>query len=804
MVAGLLLLLLLLAFVSWQRYDQLRAQQARSVLMARVLEDHTTRSIETASLALSALAEVLGAKRVEADAAMGWLLNQTLAGMPALRSLAVINSQGRVLTSTEAEAVGTLIDLQRLGPPPAAGSDTLGAYVRGRGLASLALQPSQAQAPAGVGFVPLMRRLQTQEGTPLLLVGLINPDAIANHQEQVLKDEMASAMLLSLDGQVLAATTTAGLQPGQRAAGLPVLARYLPDAEHGSYVGEGTRPGPQVLAFRVSRTRSVLVVVETAQSEALADWRRETAITISVTALALAGLALMTALTSRSLQAREAARQQRDAAQAEVARREGELSAIASSVQELLFRTDRDSRLVFVNARWHNAGVLGDQPLLGRTLADLVRPDSAAAACSLFADEGPKGQRTELVQLGLPGQERDFQVAVAPLNSGSEITGFAGSAVDVTEQRRAQSQLHSQLAFNELLLEVLPLPLSILDDQGRYVSVNKAWIDFTGRARQDVIGRPARQFQSEADAQLHDKHDRLLLTEGGRTQYAGGTQRRDGTRRELSVTKAAVPGPDGQPAGILAVFMDVTEFREAERATREARDAAEDASRSKSEFIANISHELRTPLQSILGFSELGHARSADQHRLNLMFGDIHAAGQRMLALVNDLLDVAKMESVMGSIQPQAMDVRPLAHEVVAELAPQLGQRRLQMEVRLGPEPLLAPVDPARFQQVLRNVLANAVRFSPPGVPLVLEGHAESDTRIRLSVVDRGPGIPPAEIEKIFEAFVQSSKTKDGAGGTGLGLAISRKIMQAHGGEIRAENNAFGGATFHIYLPARP
>jgi PAS domain S-box-containing protein len=333
--------------------------------------------------------------------------------------------------------------------------------------------------------------------------------------------------------------------------------------------------------------------------------------------------------------------------------------------------------------------------------------------------------------------------------------------------------------------------------------VNKAWCEFTGRVREDVIGQPARLFQNAADARLHDMHDRLLLAEGGRTQYEGGTLRRDGVRRDLSVTKAAVPGPDGQTTGILAVSMDLTEFRDAERATREARDAAEDASRTKSEFIANISHELRTPLQSILGFSELGRARSTEQAKLNLMFGDIHAAGQRMLALVNDLLDVAKIESAVGSMQPQALDVRPLVNDVVAELAPQLSQRQLQMDIRMSPEPLLAQVDPARLQQVLRNVLANAIRFSPLGAPLLVEGLIDPDTRIHLSVADQGPGIPQAELEKIFEAFVQSSKTKDGSGGTGLGLAISRKIAQAHGGEIRAENNASGGATFHVYLPTR-
>jgi signal transduction histidine kinase len=195
--------------------------------------------------------------------------------------------------------------------------------------------------------------------------------------------------------------------------------------------------------------------------------------------------------------------------------------------------------------------------------------------------------------------------------------------------------------------------------------------------------------------------------------------------------------------------------------------------------------------------------RSGNQPKLGMMFGDIHSAGQRMLALVNDLLDVAKIESTVGTFHLESVDVRGLVREVADELAPLIQARQLKLEMEFSEAPLVAKVDPLRFQQVLRNVMANAIRFSPMGAELTVQGDIDPDTRIQLAVVDQGPGIPPAELEQIFEAFVQSSKTKDGSGGTGLGLAISRKILQAHGGEIRAENNANGGSTFRIHLPSR-
>ena len=117
--------------------------------------------------------------------------------------------------------------------------------------------------------------------------------------------------------------------------------------------------------------------------------------------------------------------------------------------------------------------------------------------------------------------------------------------------------------------------------------------------------------------------------------------------------------------------------------------------------------------------------------------------------------------------------------------------------------PLVAKVDPMRFQQVVRNVLANAIKFSPFHGRIDLVGETTSSGEIRIAIADQGPGIPANEIERVFEAFVQSSQTKDGSGGTGLGLAICRKILEAHGGRIHAENLAGGGAAFHIHVPAR-
>jgi signal transduction histidine kinase len=157
----------------------------------------------------------------------------------------------------------------------------------------------------------------------------------------------------------------------------------------------------------------------------------------------------------------------------------------------------------------------------------------------------------------------------------------------------------------------------------------------------------------------------------------------------------------------------------------------------------------------------------------------------------------------VGTFHLERIDLRGVIRPVLRELDPLLARSRLLLDVKLADVPLMAKADPLRFEQVIRNVVANAIKFSPPGGKITLTGRLDSKGQVHLVVRDQGPGIPEPELEHIFEAFVQSTKTKDGSGGTGLGLAICRKIVEAMSGQIYARNVEGGGTAFHIVLPAR-
>lgn len=258
---------------------------------------------------------------------------------------------------------------------------------------------------------------------------------------------------------------------------------------------------------------------------------------------------------------------------------------------------------------------------------------------------------------------------------------------------------------------------------------------------------------------------------------------------------------------ILSIRWAVGELRsisESQVKLEEALSAAESANQAKSLFLANISHELRTPMHGILSFARFGQQKfeTAPKEKLKTYYDEIHDSGSRLMRLLNDLLDLSKLEAGKMVYSMEEAHLFECVEEVVSELSFLSAEKKVQVIVEKQSELGLAAFDKQRIAQVIRNLLSNAIKFSDPDatVSIKLEEIEES---IRCTVTNRGPGIPETELAAIFDKFVQSSKTRSKAGGTGLGLAICKEIVEQHRGKIWAESPPNGPTSFKFEFPLK-
>jgi PAS domain S-box-containing protein len=385
-----------------------------------------------------------------------------------------------------------------------------------------------------------------------------------------------------------------------------------------------------------------------------------------------------------------------------------------------------------------------------------------------------------------------------------------------TEQMLAQSERRFRLMVDS----VVDYAIFRLDSEGRVVSWNAGAQRITGYGSDEIIGENfARFYPAEEVRRGKPEAELQTATREGRCEEEGWRLRKDGSAYWASVVLTALREEDGQLVGYTKVVRDLTERNRAEAELIRAKVAAEKASEAKSQFLANMSHELRTPLNSLLILARLlSDNVGGNLTPKQVQFArTIYASGMDLLTLINDLLDLARIES--GAVAALSIAPAPLA-DLCEELERTFRQLALDKGLRFTiarhpalPEAILT--DGARLKQVLKNLLANAFKFTREGsVTLRIapetggwsigQGRLEAaPVVLAFSVEDTGIGIPHDKQKIIFEAFQQADGTTSRQyGGTGLGLSISRELTRLLGGEIRVSSSPGHGSTFTLYLPA--
>jgi PAS domain S-box-containing protein len=377
---------------------------------------------------------------------------------------------------------------------------------------------------------------------------------------------------------------------------------------------------------------------------------------------------------------------------------------------------------------------------------------------------------------------------------------------EISRRQRAEERVREQHELLHVTLWSIGDAVIATDREGRVTFLNGVAEDLTGWPRSDALGTPIQEVfrivNEETREPVEDPVAKVLAS-GQVVGLANHTLlvARDGTERPIDDSGAPISDGAGRLHGVVLVFRDVTELRRAQRQQQAARESAEAANRAKDEFLATLSHELRTPLNAILGWVQMLRSGSLEQSRREHALEVIERNAAMQARLIEDLLDISRIMVGQLRLDYEAVDVRRIVDAAIDAIRPAVDNKSLRVSssVRLAST---VYGDPARLQQVVWNLLANAVKFTPPNGVITIDAQ-EDDGVVRIVVRDSGVGIPADFRSRVFEAFSQADATLTRPhGGLGLGLAIVRRLVEAHGG--RAEADSAGentGATFTVTLP---
>jgi len=490
---------------------------------------------------------------------------------------------------------------------------------------------------------------------------------------------------------------------------------------------------------------------------------------------------------------------------------EADLHLLANFIPQLAWIANRDGLIFWYNQRWYDYTGTNFAQMQSWGWREIHHPDHRDRVVSKMQKAFETGEPWEdtFPLKGKDGQYRWFLSRALPIrDEAGQVVRWFGTNTDVTEQRAWEERVRRSEQRFRTVLDASTAIIWNMAASGGFEWPQPRWTTFTGQAFEDARGTGWVEAIHPDDRAQTLAAWRHAVETRSRYEIEHRVRRADGAWCTMEAHAVPILSEDGTVAEWIGTHADVTERKEAEAAMQAARDEAEEANRAKSTFIANMSHELRTPLSAIIGYSEMLQEELEDSGDADGLGGDIRkieSNARHLLSLINDVLDLSKIESGKMEIFAETFDVAEMAGSVAATVQALIEKRGNTLAVNLAPDLGAMHSDVTKVRQILLNLLGNAAKFTERGsITLSAERRSGPGGKdwLAFRVSDSGIGMTEEQLAKLFQRFQQAdASTTRRFGGTGLGLSITKAFSAMLGGEVDVESTPGQGSAFTVRLP---
>ena len=465
------------------------------------------------------------------------------------------------------------------------------------------------------------------------------------------------------------------------------------------------------------------------------------------------------------------------------------------------------------------AGISDAQELIARAAAlslELDTPITPGFEALVFKASRGIEDIYELTYIRKDGSRFPAIVSVTALRDAQDkVIGYLLIGTDNTARKQVEAEqalldqrLRDQQFYTRSLIEANIDAIMTTDPRGIISDVNQQMEALTGRTRDELIGAPFKSYFT--DPERAEAAITRALREGKVTNYELTAHARDGKETVVSYNATTFHDRDRKLQGVFAAARDVTERKQFEHTLQEnnvelesAKAAAEKANLAKSEFLSSMSHELRTPLNAVLGFAQLMASDTPPPSSTQkLSIDQILQAGWYLLRLINEILDLAMIESGKVTISQEPMSLNEVLQDCQAMIGPQAQKRGIQMTFPRFDQLFYVHADRTRLKQVMINLLSNAIKYNRAGGAVTVQCVMSGEDRVRINVNDTGAGLTPEQLAQLFQPFNRLGQETSAEEGTGIGLVVTKQLIELMGGAIGVESTVGTGSVFWVELGA--